>query len=78
MPKPRFGSTNNKNTSRNLFLNPQKSSDITRIDMRLTNRFSDLIQALSSGCEISIEAFKKYALEKNIYLSLYSDIICLI
>ena len=72
-PKPGFGSTNDGNTARKFFLNPQISADITGLDERLISRFSVLLQALASGYEINITEFEKYAKEtKELYLNLYS------
>lgn len=72
-PKPGFGSTNDGNTARKFFQSPQKSADITGLDERIITRFSVILRALSSGYDVNIEQFEKYAEEtRELYLSLYS------
>lgn len=71
-PKQGFGSTNDGNTARTFFKNYEKSAEITGLDKNLILKFSVILQALSSGHEIDISKFEKYAKEtKDLYLNVY-------
>lgn len=73
MPKPGFGSTNDGNTARKFFKNPEKSANITGLDKNLIHKFSIILQTLSSDFEINIHEFEKYVADtKALYLDLYS------
>lgn len=72
-PKPGYGSTNDGNTARRFFENPELSAEITGLDVTLLKNFSFLLRALSSGYDINIEAFEKLAREtRSLYLHNYS------
>lgn len=45
--KPGFGTTNNGNTTRKFFSNPELSSKITFIDKTLIYRFSIILKAIN-------------------------------
>ena len=72
MPKQNSGNTNDGNTARRFFKDPEKTSDITGIDIRLINRFRTILEALSSGLPINSYSFQKYTDETaSLYLLLY-------
>lgn len=57
-PKPGYGSTNDGNTSRTFFKNPEISSLITGIDINLIRNLYTIIRIVNSGCFINIQKFK--------------------
>ncbi|CAH1998142.1 unnamed protein product [Acanthoscelides obtectus] len=56
-PKPGYGSSNDGNTARIFFHNPQTSSDITGVDRELIEKFAIILGVLASGCAIDMEKF---------------------
>lgn len=71
--KPGFGSTNDGNTARRFFGNPELSAQITGLDVNIIKHFDVLLRTLSSGFEINLVEFNNYCLEtRRLYLSLYS------
>jgi hypothetical protein len=71
-PKQDFGTSNDGNTARRFFKNSQMSSLITAIDLDLITRLHIILQAISSGFETNIEAFKEYCLATaRKYVTLY-------
>lgn len=73
MPKPGFGSTNDGNTARRFFKNPDRSANITGLDVTLIKHIGILLRALSSGYDINLEKFEKFCKDtRDLYLSLYS------
>lgn len=72
-PKQMSGSTNDGNTSRRFFMNPEKSAEITGVSIDLIKRFKIILQTLASGHTINIEKFKNYTLETaKLYVEKYS------
>lgn len=72
-PKPGFGNSNDGNTARRFFGNPEQSAEITGLDVTLIQNFDTLLRALSSGFDININNFQKLAsLTRKLYLDLYS------
>lgn len=72
-PKPGCGSTNDGNTARRFFRNYELSADITGVDQILIKKFGIILKAISSGYDIDLEKFEKFATDtKALYLSLYS------
>lgn len=72
VPKPGFGSSNDGNTARRFFRNAEKSSHITGLDVTLIKRIHTLLHVLSSGININVGHFEKYAEEtRKLYLQLY-------
>lgn len=57
------GTSNDGNTARKFFSNPEISAEITGIDKNLIIRVATLLQALSSGYKINSAKFGDYALE---------------
>ena len=49
------GNTNDGNTARRFFFNADCSSEITGVDVNLTNRLYIILQTLSSGVMINAE-----------------------
>ncbi|CAH1098697.1 unnamed protein product [Psylliodes chrysocephalus] len=61
--KADFGNTNDGNTSRRFFQDPEISARITGIDVTLIERFKVILEALSSEHMIDVEKFSAYASE---------------
>lgn len=57
------GSSNDGNTAREFFNNAGLSAEITGIDKVVIERCATLLQALSSGYNINVDKFRKYALD---------------
>ncbi|CAH1983782.1 unnamed protein product [Acanthoscelides obtectus] len=71
-PKPGYGSSNDGNTARIFFHNPQTSSDITGVDRELIEKFAIILGVLASGCAIDMEKFASLLEEaRNLYIHLY-------
>ncbi|CAH1955005.1 unnamed protein product [Acanthoscelides obtectus] len=71
-PKSGYGSSNDGNTARIFFHNPQKSSDITGVDRELIEKFAIILGVLASGCAIDMEKFASLLEEaRNLYIHLY-------
>ena len=62
IPKVGFGNTNNGNTSRRFFNDPETSADITGVDFRLISRMKIILEVISSGHKIDVEKFRQYTL----------------
>ena len=62
-PKQGFGSTNDGNTARRFFDDPELSASITGVDIYVIREFKVVLQAISSAHEIDIEKYCSYALE---------------
>ena len=72
IPKAGFGNTNDGNTSRRFFAEPEKSSLITGVDVRLIKKCKIILEALSSGHKIDIKKFETFAEETaKLYVDLY-------
>ena len=71
--KQGFGTTNDGNTARRFFDNPKISAEITGLNEKLIHQFSVLLQTISCGFEVDINAFENFAKETlNNYLEHYS------
>jgi hypothetical protein len=57
------GSTNDGNTARRFFANPEISAEILRIDVDLISRFGTILSCISSGLSIDSQKFRDYCLE---------------
>lgn len=55
IPKAGFGNTNDGNTSRRFFSNPEISSRITGVDINLIKKCSVILETLSSGLKINTQ-----------------------
>lgn len=60
-PKPGFGNSNDGNTARRFFKNPEVSADITRIDIELIKKMHILLIVVSSGHEIHFNKFREFS-----------------
>lgn len=61
MPAQGTGTTNNGNTARKFFANPQVVSNITGVSSDLIYRISVLLRALNSGHDINSAKYNEYA-----------------
>lgn len=72
VPKAGFGNSNDENTSRRFFANPQKASDITGVDFDLIYRIKIILEVISSGHKVNLQKFADYGLATaKLYVSLY-------
>lgn len=66
------GTSNDGNTARKFFGNPQLSAEITGLDENLIIRFSIILQVLASGQKINTSKFTDFAFQTaELYVSLY-------
>lgn len=66
------GNTNDDNTARRFFKNPEKSAEITGIDFTLLKRFGNILSVIASGREINPITFDEYALATaTLFVHLY-------
>lgn len=72
IPKAGYGNTNDGNTSRRFFADPETASRITGIDLDLIIKFKVILEAISSGYSIETDKFKIYTEETaKLYVQLY-------
>lgn len=72
VPKQGTGTSNNGNTARRFFRDPETISSITDIDENLIRRFDIILQTLACGKQIDADKFDKYASETaKLYVQLY-------
>ncbi|XP_039968790.1 uncharacterized protein LOC126764095 [Bactrocera neohumeralis] len=72
-PKPGYGNSNDGNTARRFFMNPDLSGGITGLDINLIKNFSILLRTLSSGYDINCNKFENLCSKtRTLYLNLYS------
>jgi len=72
VPKHGSGTSNDGNTARRFFQDPQLISMITDINQSLIERFSIILQTIACGERIDSFKFEVYALEiAKIYVNLY-------
>lgn len=72
LPKQGAGSTNDGNTARRFFNNPEKSAEITGLDQRIIRRFAIILLVISSDFPIEVQKFQAYTNETaELYLELY-------
>lgn len=72
IPKAGFGNTNDGNTSRRFFSDPETASRITGIDITLINKLKVILETISSGHAIDAKKFEDYAFETaTLYVQLY-------
>lgn len=73
IPRQGFGNTNDGNTSRRFFLDPELSSDITGLDKKLIYRIKVILELISCGYKIDLDKFDTYARDTaRHYIELYS------
>ncbi|GBN53045.1 hypothetical protein AVEN_110093-1 [Araneus ventricosus] len=72
IPKQISGITDDGNIVRRFFANPTLASDIKGLYIKLTKRFSIILQAISSEQEIDEDAFEKYTFDTaELYTQFY-------
>lgn len=72
-PAQGTGTTNNGNTARRFFADPENVSRITGVDGRLIHQLSVILCALNSGYDIISTAFDDYAKNTaNLFVQLYN------
>ncbi|CAH2101195.1 unnamed protein product [Euphydryas editha] len=73
VPKAGYGSSNDGNTSRRFFEKPQVYAEITGITLKLIERFSVILEVISSGHRMNTEKFTTYCHDTALlYVELYS------
>jgi hypothetical protein len=66
------GTTNDENTPRTFFKNPEISAACTGINMELIQRCGNMLLAMSSGYTINVDYFEEYCLiTAKMFVSLY-------
>jgi hypothetical protein len=71
--KQGHGSTNDGNTARRFFANPNITAEITGVSDNLIRRFAIILEAITSGYHINAERFHEYAqATMQLYLDLYN------
>lgn len=72
VPKQGSGNSNDGNTARRFFSDPELASEITGFDKHLIIRFAYILQKLSSGSTTNLDDFEKYTNETaKIFVQLY-------
>lgn len=72
IPKAGFGNTNDGNTSRRFFNNPELAAEITGVDIRIINRLKIILEVISSGFQIDTTKFATYTMDTaKLYVDLY-------
>lgn len=71
-PKQGSGNTNDGNTARRFFSDPERASQITGVDINLISRFKTIIEVLACNQQIDATKFGGYAKETaKIYTTIY-------
>lgn len=77
MPKVGFGNTNDGDSARKFFRDPETTSNIIDIDTILIGKFSIILRTLNSPYKINTTKFAEYAKEAaQRYIELYYDTNC--
>lgn len=72
-PKSGFGNTNDGNTSRRFFEDPELAAEITGLDVTFISKIKTIIQCITSGYKIDIKKFEKFTRETaELYVQLYN------
>ena len=69
VPKVCHGNSNDGNTARRAFSNPEVFADITGVNVECIRRLHNILLSVSSGYNINIDAFTKYC-NDTLYLIL--------
>lgn len=73
VPRQGSGNSNDGNTARRFFSDPELTAQITGVDLRLIERFSIILQVLSCGRKIDAAKFESYAFQTaQLYVELYN------
>jgi len=71
-PNQGTGNTNNGNTARRFFSDPDLTSKVTRVNVELIKRFGQILKILASSTKVPIQFFDKFAFETaELYVRLY-------
>ena len=71
--KPGYGNTNDGNTARRFFSNPETASEITGVNLELIKRMNTILEAITSGFHIDITKYEDYADKTaKMYVELYN------
>lgn len=57
------GTTNDGNTARRFFSNPEKTAEITGLNLELVKRFANILAAINCGQLIDADKFHNYAVD---------------
>lgn len=60
IPKQGYGNTNDGNTARRFFANPELSSNITGVNQTVIKHFDTVLRTITCGYAINVEAFENY------------------
>lgn len=60
IPRQGSGTSNDGNTARKFFANPECVAGITKVDLNLIKQFAVILQVLASGKKIQLEKFQNY------------------
>lgn len=72
-PKQGSGTSNDGNTARRFFRDPELSSQITGVNRELIQRFGIILQTLACGIKIDTSKFKLYATDTaQLFVNLYN------
>lgn len=63
IPMAIAGNTNNGNTARRFFSQPNLASEITGVNEEMIKRFGVILRCMACGYEVNVEAFRKYTYE---------------
>lgn len=67
-----YGTTNDGNTARRFFSEPEIVASILGLDENLIKKFANILQIMASGLEIDLEKFHEYATETaELFVKLY-------
>lgn len=73
IPKPGSGTTNDGNTARRFFENPEIVSNITGLNQNIIYRFSVILKTIASGFAVNPEAFELYTKDTaKLYIEHYN------
>lgn len=72
VPKSGFGNTNDGNTSRRFFANPELAAQITGVDYNLIYRLKVILEVISSGHKVDFNKFAEYGIQTaRLYVEMY-------
>lgn len=66
-PKPGFGNTNDGNTARRFFQDPELAAEITGIDFDLIKKLHIIMIVVASGFDIDVEKYRQFAYDTARY-----------
>ncbi|GBM52405.1 hypothetical protein AVEN_258169-1 [Araneus ventricosus] len=73
MPKKKSGNTNHGNTARKFFRHPEKTAEITGMELNLPKRLGIILECINCNMKINLEKFVEFTrVTQDIYLRNYS------